>query len=311
MHPAFSVIYFTVMSGMGYGLAIFLGFGLVDPGSLAGKAAHVVALAMIASGLVSSTFHLGNPQRAWRAFSQWKSSWLSREGVMAIVSFVPLTLNAALAVFFGTQSLWLGLAGSLCALVTVYCTAMIYASLRTVDAWHTRLTPACYIAFAIAGGALWMLAFKLMSGRGEPLLAGILAILGIVVAWAVKMRWTRRMRAHAAASTPETATGLGHLGSVRLLERPHATENYLTREMGFRVARKHAAKLRWISALLAYVAPLLIVVASLPGLAVHGGVPWLAGIALVAVLSHAAGMFVERWLFFAEARHAVMNYYGG
>jgi DMSO reductase anchor subunit len=31
----------------------------------------------------------------------------------------------------------------------------------------------------------------------------------------------------------------------------------------------------------------------------------------VAVLSHVIGMLTERWLFFAEARHAVMNYYNG
>ncbi|WP_421858403.1 dimethyl sulfoxide reductase anchor subunit family protein [Oricola sp.] len=309
MHPAFSVIFFTVMSGMGYGLAFFLGLALVDPDTLAGKAAHVTALVMIALGLVSSTFHLGNPQRAWRAFSQWRSSWLSREGVMAIVTFVPLTLNAALAVFFGTQNVWLGLAGSVCAVATVYCTAMIYASLRTVDAWHTWKTPACYIAFAFAGGALWTLVFTLLSGRGEPFLPGLLALLGIAVAWACKANWLASMRAHVSASTPETATGLGHLGAVRLLERPHATENYLTREMGFKIARKHAEKLRGISVLLSFVVPALCVALAFPGLLIQGASPWLALLAGAAVLSHAAGMFVERWLFFAEARHAITNYY--
>ena len=84
MHPAPSIIVFTTLSGLGYGLAAVLGLGLLDPAALATKIAHVLALALIAGGLLSSTLHLGNPQRAWRALSQWRSSWLSREGVMAI-----------------------------------------------------------------------------------------------------------------------------------------------------------------------------------------------------------------------------------
>ena len=36
---------------------------------------------------------------------------------------------------------------------------------------------------------------------------------------------------------------------VRLVEPPHHGENYLLKEMGFRVARKHAAKLRRIAVL--------------------------------------------------------------
>ena len=66
MHPAASVIIFTVCSGAGYGLAAVLGLGLLDPSAIATKIAHVLALAMISAGLLSSTFHLKNPQRAGR-----------------------------------------------------------------------------------------------------------------------------------------------------------------------------------------------------------------------------------------------------
>ncbi len=79
-----SIIVFTTLSGLGYGLAAVLGLGLLDPASVATKAAYVAwRSALIAGGLLSSTLHLGNPQRAWRALSQWRSSWLSREGVLA------------------------------------------------------------------------------------------------------------------------------------------------------------------------------------------------------------------------------------
>ena len=67
MHPAYSIIFFTTSSGLGYGLAAMLGLGLLDPSSAWVKFAHLLALALIAGGLLSSTFHLGNPQRAWRA----------------------------------------------------------------------------------------------------------------------------------------------------------------------------------------------------------------------------------------------------
>src|SRR5262245_28689496 len=94
MHPAFSIIVFTTLSGLGYGLAAILGLGLLDPAATATKIAYVVAVMLIGAGLLSSTLHLGNPQRAWRALTQWRSSWLSREGVMAIAAFVPLLWSA-------------------------------------------------------------------------------------------------------------------------------------------------------------------------------------------------------------------------
>ena len=137
MHPAPSIIIFTALSGMGYGLAAMLGLGLLDPSAVATKIAHVLALAMISGGLLSSTLHLGNPQRAWRALSQWRSSWLSREGVMALATFVPLALSAWLSVFEGRYVPAIGVVGALMCAATVYCTGMIYASLRSIQGWNT------------------------------------------------------------------------------------------------------------------------------------------------------------------------------
>lgn len=300
MHPAYSIIIFTTLSGLGYGLAVMLGLGFLDPSALPTKIAYVTALALISIGLLASLLHLGNPQRAWRALSQWRSSWLSREGVMAIATFVPLTSNAALCLFMNRQDGILGLITVLGALVTVYCTSMIYASLKTVDSWHTRLTPLCFLLFSLAGGAL--LAAFFAGPRGLPL--QLLALLLLLLALVAKMVWRKRARTLVPLSTPESATGLGSIGNVRLLERPHALDNYLTREMGFRVARKHAEKL-WAIAFASGI--LLPVLALLTAMAV-GGV-FSACLLVFAVLAHLLGLFVERWLFFAEAKHAVMNYY--
>ena len=306
MHPALSIIVFTTLSGLGYGLAAVLGLGLLDPTTLSTKVAHVLALLLISAGLVSSTLHLGNPQRAWRALSQWRSSWLSREGVMAFVTFIPLLISAWAALF--NEQYWMlpGLLGTVCAAMTVYCTAMIYASLKSIEAWNTWLTPLCYLLFAAAGGAL-LGGMARIAAQAPVADISLAAIAVIAAAWTAKVVWWRRLRSLEPISTPESATGLGPIGRVRLFERPHTNDNYLTREMGYRVARKHAAKLSRLAVACGGLAPAAI----LALVAVTGqGAPVLF-LQLVAVLLFCLGIAIERWLFFAEARHAVMNYYGG
>ena len=302
MHPALSIIVFTTASGLGYGLAAVLGLGLLDPAAWSTKIAHLLALVLIAGGLVSSTLHLGNPQRAWRAFSQWRTSWLSREGVLAVITFVPLTLNAFAVIFLDRHLAWAGIAGTVLSGVTVYCTAMIYASLKAVDAWHTPLTPASYLLFAAAGGTL-AAAFFAATGSGAWVPIAIAGMLLLAAAWMVKLAWRNRLQRRP-RSTPETATGLGAIGKVRLFEPPHINDNYLTSEMGFRIARKHASKLFRIAFAAGLVAPLILALVAL-FLPAGGAAVLLA----LAVLAFGAGVLVERWLFFAEARHAVMNYY--
>jgi DMSO reductase anchor subunit len=309
MHPAPSIIIFTTLSGLGYGLAALLGLGLLDPAAIATRLAYLLALALISGGLLSSTLHLGNPQRAWRALSQWRSSWLSREGVLAIATFAPLVCLGISAWWSGSHIVIAGLACTVLAMVTVYCTAMIYASLRSVQAWHTPLTAACYLLFAASGGCVAGAFFAAAGGRDGLGIILLLALLFLIAAWIAKLLWWRRLAELKPLSTPESATGLGFIGRVRLLERPHVNENYLTSEMGFRVARKHAQKLARIAFAAGGVFPALIIVVLLMLRAEPG---WAAAIMLgLAALGHLAGTIVERWLFFAEARHAVMNYYGG
>lgn len=307
MHPAPSIIAFTVLSGLGYGLAITLGLNLLNPSTLVTKLAHILSLALISAGLLSSTLHLGNPQRAWRALSQWRSSWLSREGVMALLTFLPLLWLAALSVLFGRYHWLPGLLGVVSSLLTVLCTSMIYASLKSIDAWHTPYTVACFLLFALAGGVCAASLFALLSQAPNATPLSFSAAMLIAGAWAVKWLWRQRLKTGRPTSTPETATQLGHIGRVRLFERPHMTENYLTNEMGFKVARKHADKLFLIALVLGGLLPVVLLVfcASLAASAPLAAK--LLGFAAIACL--VSGLLVERWLFFAEARHAVMAYY--
>ncbi len=308
MHPAASIILFTVLSGLGYGLATVLGLGILDPAATATRVAHVLALGLISAGLLASTLHLGNPQRAWRALSQWRSSWLSREGVMALLTYLPLVWSAWASVIDGRYLALPGVIGALGCAVTVYCTGMIYASLRSVQAWNTPLTPACFLLSSAAGGLVLACAAAALGGGSFVLLASC-TIAALAAAKIAKIAWRRRMSTVALLSTPESATGLGFIGRVRLFERPHTNENYLTREMGFRVARKHAAKLVRIGFLLVAVVPIALLFGAITASA---SVPVLAAaLAVHAALFHMLGMMVERWLFFAEAKHAVMSFYEG
>lgn len=311
MHPALSVILFTTTSGAGYGLLALLGvlgpMGVLPSDRWFGLIAFALAFLPITFGLLSSTFHLGHPERAWRAMSQWRSSWLSREGLLAIVTYVPAGLFAVGWVAFEhADGVWavFGVAAALLSAATVYATAMIYRSLKPIQRWCNGWTVPNYLLLGLMTGALWLHALLTLHGVPHRSLA-LLALGATVIAGLVKLGYWRFIDRTQSASTAESATGLGALGKVRLLESPHSGDSYIQREMGFRVARKHAAKLRRIAALLAFLAPIaLLVLAALTS----GAAAAIA--ALLAALSALVGVTIERWLFFAEAKHAVTLYYG-
>ncbi|PTE07198.1 dimethyl sulfoxide reductase anchor subunit family protein [Mesorhizobium helmanticense] len=308
MHPAFSVVFFTTATGAGYGLLALLGVlagvGAIPPDFWLGFIGLGLALGLIAAGLLSSTGHLGRPERAWRAFSQWRSSWLSREGVASVVTFVPAGLFGIGWVLLGRTDGWVAIAGLLAAVgavVTVCTTSMIYASLKPIAQWHSRYTLPGYLIFsAMTGSVLLNALLQGFAVGSNILLAVCLTLLG----WGWKLATWRHNDRLEIPTTANTATGLAG-GTVRSLEWPHTEENYLLKEMGFRIARKHAAKLRRITQLLAFALPVLL-------LAIVLALPWQAAavLSVLAAAAQFAGMLVERWLFFAEAKHTVTLYYG-
>ncbi len=311
MHPAYSVIFFTTASGAGYGLLLlFAAFGLagavpIDPWF--GAVGFALGTALVTGGLLSSTFHLGHPERAWRAYTQWRSSWLSREGVLATATYAPLVLAAwgwiVEGSLSGPFSVFAAALAVLC-LGTVYATGMIYATLRTIHAWHNRMTVPGYLCFALLTGSLWFHAIAHMFGHQTPGMA-LVVVLALFVTFYVKRKYWISIDSTPGPATRESATGLGDFGPVRLLDPPTMTRNFVQREMGYAVARKHAQKLRRISFVAYFLVPIL-----LTGLTSESEA-WIAipG-TLIAALSGTLGAVVERWLFFAEAKHAAMLYYG-
>jgi sulfite dehydrogenase (quinone) subunit SoeC len=310
MHPALSVIVFTTATGAGYGLLALLGVsvavGAVAPDRSLGFVALGLALVLITAGLLSSAAHLGHPERAWRAFSQWRSSWLSREGVMAVFTYVPAAIFGIGWVILGRLDgivLAAGLVAAVGALVTVFTTGMIYASLKPIAEWHSRFTVPGYLIFSLMTGAVLLDAILRVFGSNAAGIA-IFAALALAAGWGLKIATWRHNDTLESGTTSNTATGLKD-GSVRSIEWPHTEENYVLKEMGYQIARKHAAKLRLLVHLFAFAVPLM---ATLAALAAGGVLGVLA--AVIAVLAQAPGMLVERWLFFAEAKHAVTLYYG-
>ena len=313
MKPAPSIIGFTTASGLGYGMLFVLAagalFGLIPADRWLGVTGLLLALGSITAGLFASTLHLGHPERAWRAISQWRSSWLSREGLLAILTYMPAILLAYGWIVDERVSGLYGLMALIAAIgaaATVYCTGMIYASLPPIKAWHQPLTAPVYLAFALMTGLLAVHLLLILFGVPH-LLVGLMTMLAIGGAFVLKaIYWLQMSDDRSEGPTVESATGLSTSGLVRMLDPPHTQTNYLMDEMGFQVGRKHARMLRLLTYLFGLTAPLLLTAITL------AEDNWLTAVlALFAFASGMVGILLERWLFFAEAKHSVMLYYGG
>jgi DMSO reductase anchor subunit len=289
MHPAPSVIVFTTLSGAGFGLLAFLALGFLPVYGVPAFLIWGLGYGLAVIGLLASAFHLGNPQRAMRAFTQWRTSWLSREGWAAVGALLLLAPVALAAIFGGALPHVFGLVGALLCLATVMATSMIYTQLKTVPRWNFWATPALFFTFAATGGAIM---------TGQTLLGAILCVsLALLMIAAFKLGDRRFGEVGASMGS---ATGLGSIGTVRVLAQPHTGPNYLMKEMIHVVGRKHATTLRRIAITLAAVLPGLMLLFMPP----H---PFILGV--VAAI-HLMGAFAARWLFFAEAEHVVGLYYG-
>ena len=288
MHPSPSVIIFTALSGLGFGLLVFLGLKMPDVTGVLAFIFFAIGFGLAVGGLISSTFHLGRPERSLKAFKQWRSSWLSREAIAAVFTLSVMALYAIGRIFFDYDIRILGVVGAIMSIVTVFTTSMIYAQLKSIPRWNTKLTPAYFLSLSLAGGAL--LAGQITFCLLLLLISGIIQLLV----------WIKGDRALAlSGTTVESGTGLGTIGRVRAFEPPHTGTNYLLKEFVHIVGRKHSAKLRIIALILMIGTPILLLSLSFSHF-----------LAALSVISHISGLFISRWLFFAEAEHVVGLYYG-
>jgi len=310
MHPAFSVIFFTVSSGAGFGLVAVVSL-LLLLGGVSGLSQQTALIALglgvvlATAGLLSSTLHLANPRNAWRAFFRFRSSWLSREGVFAVL-FFPVAAFFFLGLMtqgVNNFSLWVWIAGLLTvllALTVVFTTGMIYASLRTIPQWNNALVPLNYLLLGLASGAVLLTAVaSIDSGQAVTIIVQLsltlLAAAGL--AKAVYYFWIGKPQ----GPMIQSAIGMTR-GRARLLEAGQSSDNFLNKEFGYQASAGVVGKLRWLVFVIGFGLPL-----ALLSLMMATGQPlW----ALPAALLLLGGLLVERWLFFAEARHTVNLFYG-
>jgi DMSO reductase anchor subunit len=308
MKPAFSVLFFTVTSGIGYGLLMWLVVMQLISGQVGDLSNSLIVgfigLALATLGLLSSTLHLANPKNAWRAFSRFRTSWLSREGVFSLV-YYPIILAYAYLLYVGGGELTMlakviGALSLLVALAVVICTGMIYASLKPIRQWHNPLVTPLYLLFSFSSGAL---AYSLMSFALEGRLSDFVTrafVLLLVISLLLKILYFKSI-GKPEGSTIGSATGFSQ-AQVRLLEAGHTSDTFLTKEFVFDAGAMKLLRLRWLMIILTFIVPLGLIVATY--------MFDVAPAVYLAMISLYVGLFVERWLFFAEARHVVRLYHG-
>lgn len=313
MKPAFSIIFFTVASGAGLGLlALSALFDLVSPDVLPSPAlwrSALLALVLIAAGLASSTMHLANPKNAWRSLARVRTSWLSREAASALALFLLAGLYVVLLAQENASAARpvLALASVLLAWSVLFCTAMIYASLKPIRQWHTWWTPVNYLLLGHWSGALLLATIASADAAAPAALRVLATALGFAALTAKLAYWVTvggrggTTLSHAiGVDAGVRPPGAPATVRARLLDVGHSRGTFLTSEFGFVVARRYAATLRAIALGLGFGLPLAYLL--------WADARWQATLAVA--FCCIVGLLVERWLFFAEAKHTVRLYHG-
>lgn len=311
MKPDSAVIYFTVASGVGYGMIVVLSI-LFLTNELnyiinAKIIISILSLFLVSSGLLASTKHLSHPERAWHALSQWRTSWLSREGLFAIIAFFPILTFYYLWIFQYNSNLiyFFIMISSLLSILTVYCTSKIYASLKTEPAWHNPLVPIIYILNSIVSGSLVIFLIFFYYNIYNLVLTNLIVII-LPSTLFIKLLYWYSIRLKKTSNT-RSALNLGKNNKVSFFEGPHTGENYLTTEMINKIDRIKSISYRSVFCILTYVTPVYCIIQE-PYLVVSHKIS-LITFCLTTIMA-IFGMFIERWLFFIESQHSVSLYYG-
>ena len=309
MNPAFSVIFLTTLLGAGQGLFLALYTAHAITAHVATRSAPpasflvtgaLMSAALVAGGLVASVFHLGRPERAWRAASQWRTSWLSRE-VIALPAFLAAALAYAGALAFapGWAMLVGAVATALCIALFV-CTGMVYACIRFLQEWATPLT---LVNFALLGLASGTTLAAALARFEAPMLAGAFALAAFAFTLAAFVGRAASLRRNATLrpkSTLQSAIGVKH---PRIAQKAQGFMggSFNTREFfhGATPAKMRAIRQGFLVATFAI--PLALLAAAIAGGAL--------GLCALAFAVQYAGLVAERWYFLADANHPQNLYY--
>jgi DMSO reductase anchor subunit len=322
MHPAFSVIFFTTLAGAGQGLFLALYTGqlysvvkLLPAENSVGFYAlgSLIALVLLVGGLISSFFHLGRPERAWRSAAMWRTSWLSREvivlpafiGIVAVWGLIHYTGWNPVLFTFGTSieidlSLLVGAAATLLCFTRFLCTGMIYACIKQLQEWATPLTVINYILLGGASGFMLATAFAAGQGSGMTWFFGGWAVILTLLAFVSRSASLFRNARIKHKSSVQTAIGIRH-SHIEQKAQGAMAGSFNTREYFHGASKRKYKNIKW--AFLVLVFPLPLVLVSI-GLGAH-----LSGLLVAAFVVQYVGLLLERWFFFAQANHPQNLYY--
>lgn len=326
MHPAFSVIFLTTLIGAAQGMFMALVTGqvysmanLLEPqDSLSFYATgSLIALALLGGGLVAAVFHLGKPSyfftRAWRGITQWRTSWLSRE-LIALPAFMFLVFLYGVAHYLGwttpffsikgvipvDASLVIGLLGVLMAIVLYVCTAMIYASLRFLQEWHSPLTVVNFILFGLASGFTLTAAFSAWQGVDLVGFYGTWAVIFTIMAAITRGFSMLRNHRIKHKSSMRTALGIRH-NKITQRSMGFMGGSFNTREYFHGKSGATVEAVRLFFLVMVFAVPVVLLAAS--------NALESAYLPMLAFLTQYVGLLAERWYFFAEAKHPQNLYY--
>jgi DMSO reductase anchor subunit len=299
LKPAWSVILFTTLAGAGQGLFLALFAASASASARFLAAGSAVATALLVVGLIASFFHLGHPERAWRAAAMWRTSWLSRE-VIVLPAFTGLVFLYGIlcAKGLGSEAAIVGWIGVAVCLALFVCTGMIYACLPFLQEWRTPLTLVNFLGLGCASG---LTAAAACSAFFAPDLTRtyIAAALAVgAAAYLVRIGMLMRNARLRPKSTLVTATGVKS-GRIVQIAQGSMGGSFNTREFFHGRSREVVRAVRWCLLALVFPVPAAMVLF----------LPQAPGALLAALAVQFAGLLAERWYFFAEAKHPQNLYY--
>jgi len=321
MQPAFSVIFLTTLIGMGQGLflaiyteQVYSVLNVVEKTSTEEfySLGSAVALLLLMLGLIASIFHLGRTERAWRAASMWRTSWLSRE-VIVLPTVMGLIFLYGIVHFMGWNltimtfgavvvdlSLLIGAVTTIFVFLLYISTAMIYACLRFLQEWHSPLTVINYLLLGSVSG--FTLA-ALIAAYKQPELISFFAgwsIVLLILAFIFRAASLIRNKRLRPKSTVQTAIGVRH-NKIKQKSMGFMGGSMNTRDFFHGKSRLFLKYIKTIFLLMIFAIPLTMLILTLFKPA--------AAILTIAVISMYIGLLAERWYFFAEGNHPQNIYY--
>jgi sulfite dehydrogenase (quinone) subunit SoeC len=301
MNPALSVVFLTTLCGMGQGVFIMVLLShLIGAQPRFLMMGTVATLILSALGLVASFFHLGRPERAWRAVAQFRTSWLSRE-VIALPLFMLLVFLYGLSLSSGWGGAFLvGLLALAACIALWVCTGMIYMCIGFIQEWASSFTLANFVLISLASGATLALNLALFSDWGIVHLLAYSSLLFTLTGGAVRGASLVRNARLKPKSTLQSAIGIA---DPKITQRSMGATGgtFNTREFFHGQTLGFLRSVKWLFIALTFVVPALLVAGALAGAPSY--------VVLLALFAQSAGLLFERWFFFAQARHPQNLYY--